>query len=143
MRTPRPLLASLLIVAALFACASGDDVGDLDDRLANVEAAQASMQSRLDALDDDIADATTSVERIAAIESALDDLDRHITDLSDTVDEQLDAQEAQLAALGSAVDDLRGALQAVRDDAAALDARIADLGVRYEVLQARIDRLQQ
>ncbi|MEX2486418.1 MAG: hypothetical protein WD377_02245 [Nitriliruptoraceae bacterium] len=140
-RTIRAWLATIVVGAVLAACGPNPS-SDVETRVTALAEAQDELRQRVDALDSS-AGLDSAIARINALEARIDDAVERLENIDadlDAADQARDELTSELAALSET---LGAELADVRDTFVGLDARIADLDVRYEVLQTRIDRLQR
>ncbi|MEX0952271.1 MAG: hypothetical protein WDZ26_00405 [Nitriliruptoraceae bacterium] len=137
-------IAALIVLAVVLlpGCTSGAD-DELLAELATTQQAQAELAGR-------VADLERELAEVPEVEVPdLDGLDQRVTRALDTVEalrEDIDLDRDARLEFGERVDDVEGDLRTsladLRDELQGIRAEIADLDIRYQVLQERIDRLQ-
>ncbi|MEX0705171.1 MAG: hypothetical protein WD041_00990 [Nitriliruptoraceae bacterium] len=137
-------IAALIVLAVVLlpGCTSGAD-DELLAELASTRQAQAELAGR-------VADLERELAEVPEVEVPdLDGLDQRVTRALDTVEalrEDIDLDRDARLEFGERVDDVEGDLRTsladLRDELQGIRAEIADLDIRYQVLQERIDRLQ-
>ncbi len=140
MRFAAPIV---LTASLLFGC-TGDGEDDLDVEPSSTVDAQAELAERVAELEQRL-DQAPDVELpdLQAIEQRIDDALETLDGLREEMDLDRDARLGFAERVDDVEADLRNSLADLRDELQAIRAEIADLEIRYQVLQERIDRMDR
>lgn len=143
----------MLALTAVVACGpsaeeTSQPTTDLEALLADQTAINEDLARRIDALEQQLALEGPSAglggpADIEELTAQLNDLDESITRIDDEVAAERDARLDLGVLLNDFERDVRDSIADLRDTSGELRALIQDLEIRYQILQQRIDQMQQ
>ncbi len=126
-----PVLAILLVIAIVVAGVFGSQKGDLNDKVAALEAELKASKGSVETLTGELAAAKADLDAAAANGAALE---TNVADLT----AQAETAAADLAAAQAAADAAKADVEAAAADKAALEATVADLTGKTEAAAAEL-----